>query len=183
MSVCACVCAGRQVSNESPCNINCILQAKAVLTGVVSRGPNLVWSFASGICTLYVCRRVCVCVCVLGASAKCRVLIACVCLTTTPLNSHFSSSSSGPPCSINWLSVVSSVEERHVSDRNSLLFFLPKKHLEWFFFQTWHSDFFLLNRTHFVPKPHWAKLKLWVCSVWVCVSVHKRMCVCMFLDH
>lgn len=82
--VCAWVC------NESPWNINCILQAKAVLTGVFNRGPNLVWIFASGVCT-FVCvcvlwkgghlslwMNLCMCTCVAVPMFVCEVVWLCV---------------------------------------------------------------------------------------------------------
>lgn len=59
MCMCAYGCVGKSVDvrvwvcNEWPCNINCILQAKVVLTGVVNRGPNLVWVFC--LWGLYLC--------------------------------------------------------------------------------------------------------------------------------
>lgn len=89
---------------------------------------------------------VCISECVCG-SAKCRVLIAHVCLRTIPLNSHFSHSSTGPPCLINWLSVLEVPLKRDMSATES--FSLPQKNTYNVFSKHDTAIFLLTGHTHF----------------------------------
>lgn len=102
--MCAYGCVGKSVDvrvwvcNEWPCNINCILQAKVVLTGVVNRGPNLVWVFC--LWGLYLCVCVARQLSLWMNSCTCVVhvwLCRCLCVK---LPVAFLPSCAGPPSAV-----------------------------------------------------------------------------------